>query len=178
MIAGLDPSTKRIGWAGPDATTAAVSIQARAGADAPARRLHELARALELEIVRYPPRPELVVLEGYSMGSPGRLSLIRLGEIGGVIRCRLFELGIPYVEVSPSSLKRFATGKGNAKKPEMIARALELSGLEMNDDEADAWHLRRIGRTAYGLEKTTADHELEVIASIDWPTLTTGVSDG
>ncbi len=167
MIAGLDLSTKRIGYAGPDGAT--WSISAHAGAEDPSRRLHELARALERLLRVFPPRPELVIVEGYSLASPGRLSLVRLGELGGVVRLRLFELGIPYVEIPPTSLKRYATGNGSAKKPAMQAAAAELGGVALNDDEADAFLLRHLGRAAYGLEPLPPDHRLEVVSSITWP---------
>lgn len=164
-IAGLDVSTKRIGYAAPDGRL--FSISARAGAEDPSRRLYELIRDFETILYRYPPRPELVVVEGYSLASPGRLALIRLGEIGGVVRLRLFEREIPYVEVPPSSLKRFATGRGDATKEQMIRRAID-QGAHLhgeNDDEADAFHLRRMGRAAHALESPLVDHEIDAVAN-------------
>ena len=165
-IAGLDVSTSRIGYAAPDGRL--FSITARAGASDPARRLYELIRDFETTLYRYPPRPDLVVIEGYSLASPGRLALIRLGEIGGVVRLRLFEREISYVEVPPSSLKRFAVGAGNATKEPMLRRAIELGARlhgSTNDDEADAFHLRRMGRAAHGLEGPLVDHEIDAIAN-------------
>lgn len=169
-VAGLDPSTSRIGWASPTGHTS--SLSARAGAADPARRLHELAREVERVVRLYPPRPDLVALEGYSLGSPGRIALIRLGEIGGVIRCRLHELAIAYVEIPPSSLKRHATGNGAADKERMLARARELcpEGIS-NHDEADAWLLRRMTRQALGIESIEHGHEADAIAALTWPNL-------
>lgn len=169
-IAGLDPSTARIGWAAPSGHTS--SLTARAGAADPARRLHELAREVERVVRLYPPRPDLVAVEGYALAAPGRLALIRLGEIGGVIRCRLHELCIAYVEIPPTSLKRHATGNGNADKDRMLARARELcpEGIS-NHDEADAWLLRRMTRQALGLEPMTLGHEQDAIAALVWPTI-------
>lgn len=52
---------------------------------------------------------------------------------------------IPYHGVNVSTLKKFATGKGNAKKPDMIAAArLKFDRPDLkqsDDDEADALHL-------------------------------------
>lgn len=167
-IAGLDLSTSRIGYAAPDGDL--FSISATAGASDPARRLHELLRELERLLRLFPPRPDLVAVEGYSLASPGRLALVRLGEIGGVVRLRLFELDVPYVEIPPSSLKRFATGHGNADKYRMQARAIELGARgSVNDDEADAFHLRRMARIAHGIESTTMlPHEADAIANLSW----------
>ncbi len=146
-IAGLDPSTKRIGYADPEGGLH--SITPRAGASDPARRLHELKRGVQRLLTIYPPLPDVVVIENYSLGSPGRLSLIRLGEIGGVLRTLLFELDVPYVEIRPSSLKKIATTDGGAAKIDMIARAKELGYRPRNDDEADAALARHAGFRAF-----------------------------
>ncbi len=170
-IAGLDLSVKRIGYADPDGGLH--SITARAGASDPARRLHELRRGVERLLQIYPPFPDVVVIENYSLGSPGRLSLIRLGEIGGVIRTRLFELGIPYVEIRPSSLKLFATTAGgrDIDKAVMVAAAKNLGARPRNDDEADAFHARQVGIRYYAGEATWADHERQALEKVEglWP---------
>lgn len=166
---GLDLSTSRIGIAA--ASGELLSIKAHAGAADPYRRLHELTRDLARVFALRPPKPDLVVVEDYSLGSPGRISLVRLGEIGGITRLRLFELDIPFTLVRPSSVKRFATGNGSATKEQMIARAIDLGARgSVNDDEADAFHLRRMGRAANSLEGILLDHELDAIsgAGVTW----------
>lgn len=141
-IVALDLSTKRIGYAAADGSLG--SITAHAGAADPYRRLHELARQVEAALTRHG-LPDLAVVEDYALGAPGRISLVRLGEIGGVIRTRLFELTIPLVLISNGTVKMFATGDGSAKKPAMIAAARKLGAPPtINDDEADAFHLRRM----------------------------------
>jgi Holliday junction resolvasome RuvABC endonuclease subunit len=168
-VVGLDLSTKRIGFAAADGEL--LSIKGHAGADDPYRRLHELTRELAHTFTLRPPKPDLVVLEDYSLASPGRIALIRLGEIGGVTRMRLFELDIGFALVRPASLKRFATGNGNANKEQMVSRAIELGARgSINDDEADAFHLRRMGRAVHGLEGQLLDFELDAIvnAGISW----------
>lgn len=168
-VVGLDLSTKRIGFAAADGQL--LSISGHAGAEDPYRRLHELTRELARAFRVRPPGPDLVVVEDYALGAPGRLSLVRLGEIGGIVRTWLFEQDWPIVLVSPSSVKRFATGNGNADKAAMISRAIELGARgNVNDDEADAFHLRRMGRAAHGLEGVLLDHELDAIANagISW----------
>ena len=51
-------------------------------------------------------------------------------------------LGIAYNASSASEIKKFATGKGNASKDEMIQAAKDKYGYNGNDDnEADAIHL-------------------------------------
>jgi len=48
---------------------------------------------------------------------------------------------IPYQGVPVGTIKRFATGKGNAGKPEMIAAAKALGFNPEDDNEADAIHI-------------------------------------
>ena len=166
-VVGLDLSTKRIGFAGPGGEL--LSVSGHAGADDPYRRLHELKYELARVFSLYPPRPDLVVVEDYSLGmfGGGVLSKIRLGEIGGVVRTWLFEHDYRMAFVPPSSLKRFATGNGNADKYRMQTRAIELGARgNVNDDEADAFHLRRMGRAANGLEGQLLDYEAEAIANV------------
>ena len=73
------------------------------------------------------------------------------GQAQGVARLALWRARVPYVTVPPSVLKKWATGKGNAKKPEMIKAALEVAGgvdpkvWTPTDDEADAYLLRELG---------------------------------
>lgn len=167
-VEGLDTSTARCGWACHDGSLH--SIKPRTGAGEPDRRLFEI-RGMFGRLVRlHPPRAELLVLEGYSIGSPNSSTLLKLGEVGGVIRAELFELGIPYVVVPPASVKLFATGNGKADKQAMIDAATMLGAEPANDDEADAYHLRRMGRVARGLETSHVDHELRAIANcgVSW----------
>jgi len=171
-VAGIDGATKNLGLARPDGTL--VTLNARAGAEDPIRRLSELDRALERALRHHPPTPDLVVVEGYALGAPGRLALVRLGEIGGLIRTAAHRLGAEVVEIAPNALKRYATGNGNAKKDQMVARAVEL-GARLSSptahDEADAFFLRRAGLMGAGELYADLDHEREVVAALSWPIL-------
>ena len=76
--------------------------------------------------------------------------------VQGVIRECLQTLAVPYLLVSPATLKKFATNKGNAKKPEMRKAWLEYAGFDVADDnKVDAAWLRTIGH----------------YFAYDWPTL-------
>lgn len=68
------------------------------------------------------------------------------GMVQGVIRELFQDQDTPYVTVTPATLKKFATGKGNAKKPDMRQAWLEYSGDDVADDnKVDAAWLRQIG---------------------------------
>lgn len=69
-------------------------------------------------------------------------AIIVLGEMQGI--CKLFceENKIEYRAYSASEIKKFATGKGNAKKDAMVKAANEKYGKHITDDnEADAVHI-------------------------------------
>ena len=64
------------------------------------------------------------------------------GMVQGVVRDMLIDLGIPYGDVGPSSLKKYATGKGNASKTDMSLAAMKRGGVEIaEDNQCDAWWL-------------------------------------
>ena len=177
-IVGIDPATKNLGLA--LGSGKVLTLNARADSKDPVRRLAELERNLETLLRRHPPAPDVIVIEGYALGSPGRLGLVRLGEVGGMARLLGFRLGAGIVEVAPSALKRFATGNGSAPKAAMLERAAELgavfsrpvTGNEKTDphDEADAFLCREVGRLGYGLfDRPPKSHELEVASGLVWP---------
>lgn len=84
--------------------------------------------------------PTLVVVESPFTGSNRQTGHI-LSELHGVLKDRIGRAGVVWQVVPPSTLKRAATGRGDASKEQMIARARELGADVANDDEADAWLL-------------------------------------
>ncbi len=87
---------------------------------------------------------ESVGMESFSFGSIGR-SVYQMGEVSGLIKLAVFKRGIPLGNYAPSQAKVFMTGKGNAKKPDMIVAARDLSGIkDLAEDEADAYALGMI----------------------------------
>lgn len=87
--------------------------------------------------------PAYVGMEGYAMNMrSNRFS--DLCELGGAIKMGLFQNQIPYQVYTPSALKKAFTGKGNAKKPQMIAACESLTNVDLSlygksaEDLADA----------------------------------------
>lgn len=119
--------------------------------------------------------PILVVIEGYSMGTARQNSHAHaLGELGGVIRVALTEHSIEFVDVPPASLKKYATGKGNANKGMVLEAASKRSGLDFggDDNRADAWWLRAMALDYLGDPIVTVPAlNRGALAAVAWPEL-------
>lgn len=95
-------------------------------------------------------RSDLVVIEDFAYGARGR-SVFQIGGLGWIIRAELYDHRVPYVLLSPSTIKGFATGRGDADKYTMRREAERRLDVECaNDDEADAVWMRAAGLDAYG----------------------------
>jgi len=93
--------------------------------------------------------PDLIVIEGFSFGSKGQ-SLFETAYLGYRIREDLEWFkdreNIPWIEVPPTQLKQFATGKGNANKEIILQQVYKRWGVEFSDNnQADAFVLAKIG---------------------------------
>lgn len=170
-ILGLDPSVTSTGICWPDGTPSTLRPPAamRGG-----ERLSWIDHQLARQIRTHPPAPKVAIVEDYSrgLGKGGPTVMLRLGEAGGIIRALLHRLDIAIVEIPPPRLKRYATGRGNADKDAMRgALPSAVAGRLANPDEVDAWWLWHLGQAAYNGRRTTLDHQLDVLADIDWPVI-------
>ena len=67
------------------------------------------------------------------------------GMAQGAVRIGLNIAEVPYASLSPGTVKKFATGKGNADKPDMRMALYQRAGLDLKDDnQVDAWWLRAL----------------------------------
>jgi Holliday junction resolvasome RuvABC endonuclease subunit len=98
-------------------------------------RLSEIAGA----VIGYAEDSDFVLIEGYLNQS---MSAGITGMVHGAVRAALIENGLTYATLPPSSLKKFATGRGGASKTDMAVAAFKRGGVEFtNDNECDAWWL-------------------------------------
>jgi crossover junction endodeoxyribonuclease RuvC len=180
-ILGLDLSLTGTGVALATGSTCTLSTQLRG-----VERLRQL-RSVIRDFVETPDgNVDVVAIEGYSMGTARQSSHAHaLGELGGVIRLMLWDLGVPFVEIPPASAKRYATGKGNANKNEMLLAAAKRLGYEgSSNDEADALWLRMMALDHYldGVDRHThAVAEMpaanrEALIKVAWPQIPAVVS--
>jgi crossover junction endodeoxyribonuclease RuvC len=93
-------------------------------------------------------------IEGYSIGSFAKsTAMTNLIELGGIVRFQLYKGGREYVDVPPTVLKKFVTGKGNGKKEDMKLGLYKKYRREFpNSDEADAFALMLMGMGYLNIE--------------------------
>lgn len=167
-IVGVDPSTK-LGLC-VDGEVSQISFGSVKKGD----RVGEIDRLNQ--IYYWPdtlPATAIVFIEGYSYAS--KYFAHQAGEIGGAIRLRLATRGIPFVEIAPKGVKKYATANGNAGKPAMIMEAYKrLDVEELNDNKVDALWLWAMGMDFLGqpvakmpAKNREALDELQVYGHID-----------
>lgn len=106
-----------------------------------------------------------IYIEGYAFASnkAGHSAIV---ELGGILRWHLVDLG-PVAEVPPTTLKKFATGKGNGPKDMVAAHLTKRYGVLFDENNSyDAYGLARLGMVAEGIDKAanTAQQEAADVA--------------
>lgn len=95
----------------------------------------------------------LAYIEGYGFASQMAHAL---GELGGALKLALYEYGWTIVNVPPSTLKKFVTGKGNAEKDTMMLECFKRWGYSATDNnDCDAYCLRQFGLAHQGIAACT-----------------------
>lgn len=101
------------------------------------------------EVIALAEQADLTALEGYAFARPNQAH--QVGELGGTVRLELWRRSIPYVEVPPSTVKKYAAGTGAAKKEQVLAEAIRRLGYQgASTDEADALWVRAVVLEAAG----------------------------
>ena len=153
-VLGLDLSLTSSGWSCAGRTGTLVTKETGPG------RLFLLKTQLRDLIFEY--TPDLIVIENYSFASKNSRAHA-IGEWGGVARLLIWEMTYAYVEVPPNSRAKFATGKGNASKGEVMSSVSARTGIVWSgkgaEDQCDAWILE---------EMALCQHNK---ARHDWPAL-------
>jgi Holliday junction resolvasome RuvABC endonuclease subunit len=144
-IMGVDPSITRTGIGLPDQTTFTISPPKQVTGD---DRLEYFTDHIGL--TARTAHTDLVVMEDAPTALQGNAGRVLL-HLQGTLRLELKRQKIPYMILSPSSLKKFATGNGSSDKTGMALAAFKRLGREYGtDDECDADWLRIAGRFVYG----------------------------
>lgn len=106
----------------------------------------------------YVPHPDLVVVEGASFGSTGGQAQER-AWLRGAVYLHLYGIGIDVIEVTPSTLKLYATGNGRASKTHVVQSVRHHYGTHFDiplrksdgrEDVADAIALAAMAARSIG----------------------------
>lgn len=118
---------------------------------------------------------DLVVIEGLPLYAGKGNTTVLLAELHGLVKHRLWEAGVPYVIVAPQARAKYATGKGNAGKDEvMLAVARRYANLVsiINNNEADALALLAMAADWYGFAYVDVPAlNRTSLSKVDWPQL-------
>lgn len=98
--------------------------------DSPEERWYELAMHFSRILQPVQHDEWFVALEDYSMGSKGKV--FHIAENTGILKHMLWKCGYKFVTVPPTQIKKYATGKGNAKKEQMRDAFLKDTGVDLS----------------------------------------------
>lgn len=168
IIIGIDPSLTSTGICAMTELGELLLTQAINSDYKGMKRLFDIKQQIATLLMSYPRSIPKVFIEGYSFGSMnGREAL---GELGGMIRLMLYEDGIEYVDVAPTSLKKYATGKGVGDKVAMAIGVIKEWGKDFpTTDQTDAYALCQFGRGYLGLVDDLPAFRKEAIEAIKNP---------
>lgn len=118
---------------------------------------------------------DVVLVEGYSFASRSGQAF-SIGELGGVVRVALKKNNTPWVQIPPTCRAKFATGRGNASKNEVISAISARTGIIWGnpgaDDKCDAWILEQMGFAYLGVSKHNWPNvNLSALDKVDWNVL-------
>lgn len=142
---GIDPSLSGTGIAQADGLLMTIKTHAKPGRKN--NRLQTIHKAAfdAAGGGHWAGKPALVMVEDLPTHAK---SAGLTGQAQGVVRLALVDAGVSMMFLAPATLKKFATGKGNADKAAMIAAWNARNHARVTDDnQADAAWLRQYGRT-------------------------------
>lgn len=173
LLAGLDLSLTSTGLS-IGGQTRIVSTQKK-GAERLSIISREVVSVLEAEQV------DCAIIEGYSFASRNSQAH-SIGELGGCVRMRLWEIGLPFVDVPPTCRAKFATGKGNAGKAEVISSISAKIGRVFSGnggaDECDAWVLEEMGLAHLNISSWAwTKEQMSSLTKVDWLALDSVVNN-
>ncbi|MCA1777754.1 MAG: crossover junction endodeoxyribonuclease RuvC [Loktanella sp.] len=129
----------------------------------------ERPRRIVEEIMTYihAANPDVVVVEGYSLNMKNASSVVPLVELGGILRLMLMLDRIDWLDPRAGEVKKFATGRGNANKNEIMMNVFKRWGHESKtDNTADAYVLACMGLARRGALQGATNSMKELAGAI------------
>jgi crossover junction endodeoxyribonuclease RuvC len=175
-VLGLDQSLTSFGAACVSSARPAELHRWRPGA----RRGHERLQWLLDKVEDAARECDFAVIEGLAYGAKGS-SLLDLAGLLWAVRHRLWQIGVPYALVAPSSRMKYLTGKGQADKDTcLLAVVRRFPDIEVDgNDTADALTLAAMGADWAGFPLAKMPEAQRAVLhalakgrpAIDWPVL-------
>ncbi|MFE1348178.1 hypothetical protein [Streptomyces sp. NPDC058757] len=171
LVVGLDLSLTSTGIAGEGWTD---HIRTKTRGD---HRLNYLAG----EVSSFIKSADLVVMEGPSYGHVGPRAHEDMSGLRVLVRNFCFRHRIPYAVIPPSSLKLYATGRGNAAKGEIRSAVADRYGIHTEGaaryDEADAYVAMAAGMAWLGYPlAAVSERQARALDGVAWPEQTPAVA--
>ena len=108
------------------------------------KRIQKIVQDIELSLCSC--TIDVAVIEGLAFMVRNATALVQLSALNYMVRAMLDRLGIPFIIVAPTSLKKFITGSGGSKKDVMLMETYKRYGVTILDDnENDAFGLAKVG---------------------------------
>jgi crossover junction endodeoxyribonuclease RuvC len=168
LCIGLDLSLTDTGMSG-GRTTWSVCSKGKATDGLPERQAR--LRKLRAEIIGYCENADLVVIEGPAFGSKTGHMHDRSG-LWWLVVSALSHRGIAVAEVAPTTVKKYATGKGNGPKGAMVdaaSRRLPQVITAGNDNRADALWLHAMGLDHLTGQTVVPESHRVALTAVRWP---------
>lgn len=170
-VVGLDLSLASTGVAGVHGAGAwAATIRSHPSAEVSQFSRLRLIRASVMDYVR---SADLVVVEGPAISRQTGQHLTRAG-LWHIVMEAVDAAGIPWAEVGPTTVKKYATGNGGASKDAVLLAVERRWGKQVrvdNNNEADALVLAAMG--AHHLQVSTLPTvpkaHAAALAKVRWP---------
>lgn len=143
-IAGIDPSTFTAITVMDLSTDTSSSTLLNYPKLRGVERAQSIARAVRGILVEHDVKA--VAIEGFAFNN--HHTLVTMVEVSTMLKAAMLDLKIPWWEVPPTVLKKWTTGKGNAKKDGMAESVKERWGYvpreSKGDDLVDSYALSRL----------------------------------
>jgi crossover junction endodeoxyribonuclease RuvC len=121
------------------------TVKSKPSGDLPYDEITRIVGIRDKVMEKLPDNVGLVAIEGLAYMVSKTSALMQLAGLNYLLREFLARTCVPFVIVPPSTLKKYATGKGNCEKSMVLLKVFENFGVSMaNDNEADAYVLAHI----------------------------------
>jgi Holliday junction resolvasome RuvABC endonuclease subunit len=172
-VMGVDLSVSSTGICLPDGSVDRIitTVNPDGGEHAQTRRLALVCEVIVIHVTETD--AHVVALEGFSYNSKQSQQHLT-GGLGWMVRHALDQVHVRWVVIPPASLKKYATGRGNAGKDEVLTSAAIRTGRPdlCHNDVVDAFWLRAmcldgLGHPLLDMPKLNRT----ALAAVDWPSL-------